>query len=144
VRVPIHQPFNRLALALAHRGHHTSTYHSSYTRVQIDVSQCLEGLDQKTTTPVVCIDWYNGEYGFVEEHCPALCICFENGRLQIMDAETDPHPVLIDTEMTVAECRWNQRGTVLAIAGTEQTDSGPTNVLQFYSPHGDNLRTLKV
>jgi WD repeat-containing protein 35 len=61
-----------------------------------------------------------------------------------MDAETDPHPVLIDTEMTVAECRWNQRGTVLAIAGTEQTDSGPTNVLQFYSPHGDNLRTLKV
>eukprot|EP00038_Savillea_parva_P017457 m.20369 g.20369 ORF g.20369 m.20369 type:complete len:1166 (+) comp3785_c0_seq1:132-3629(+) len=110
---------------------------------KIDVSQCLEGLE-KDVPPVVCIDWYNGEYGFVEENCPALCICFKNGRLQIMDKPTDPHPVLIDTEMTVAECRWNQRGTVLAIAGTERSDSSANNVLQFYSPHGDNLRTLKV
>mmetsp|Transcript_13455 Transcript_13455/g.34500 ORF Transcript_13455/g.34500 Transcript_13455/m.34500 type:complete len:812 (+) Transcript_13455:111-2546(+) len=113
-------------------------------RFEIDLDLCLADFQGRVPPKIVCIDWYNGDHGFIEENCPSLCICFENGRLQIMDSVSDPDPVLIDTEMQVAECRWNERGSVLAIAGSEHTESGVANVLQFYSPHGDNLRTLKV
>lgn len=107
---------------------------------------CLEGC---TEIPMLTsIDWYSGAFGYVEDNCPTLCICFENGRLQIMRSDTDNEPILIDAEMKVVACKWNQHGTVLAIAGSEsvQTDdeTESVNVLQFYTPMGENLRTLKV
>ena len=40
----------------------------------------------------------------------------------------------------VANCQWNHTGSVLALAGRQ----GEANVVQFYNPLGDHLRTLNV
>ena len=55
--------------------------------------------------------------------------------------------------MTAVGCQWNHDGTILAIAGTMTVSGGggmsggetkESNVVQFYNPHGDHLRTLKA
>ncbi|XP_062523342.1 WD repeat-containing protein 35-like [Corticium candelabrum] len=95
------------------------------------------------------IQWYNGRYGYVERDCPCLAVCFDNGRLQIMRHEVDNYPVLIDTGMSVACIDWNHCGSVLAVAGSQSSPGLPEstkecNVVQFYTPTGEHLRTLKV
>lgn len=39
--------------------------------------------------PIVGLDWYNGSGGFMHSMCPALAICFENGKIQLMRSESD-------------------------------------------------------
>ncbi|XP_077990221.1 WD repeat-containing protein 35-like isoform X1 [Glandiceps talaboti] len=92
------------------------------------------------------IDWYNGSGGYVEPGCPCLAICFDNGRAQVMRNEMDDNPVLLDTGMTVVQIQWNQTGSVLAVAGSQksQQQDKDINVVQFYTPFGEHLRTLKV
>ncbi|XP_036398202.1 WD repeat-containing protein 35 isoform X1 [Megalops cyprinoides] len=92
------------------------------------------------------IHWYPGTEGYVEPDCPCLAICFDNGRCQIMRYENDENPVLIDTGMNVASIQWNQCGSVLAVAGSQKAVSmdKDVNVVQFYTPFGEHLRTLKV
>ena len=104
------------------------------------------------------VEWYNGADGYVAPRCPCLAICFDNGRCQIMRDENDEEPVLLDTAMSVAEIQWNHTGSVLAIAGSQRAPTGAgaavatgaaaadkdVNVVQFYSPFGEHLRTLKV
>lgn len=95
---------------------------------------------------VVGLDWYNGRHGYIEQDCPALVVCYYNGAMQIMRNETDETPVIVDTGMTVVCCRWNHNGTVLAVAGM-MTLAGETkdcNVIQFFTPFGEHLRTLKI
>lgn len=103
---------------------------------------CLEGIAGMAN--IAGIDWYSGDYGYMDEDCPSLVVCFDNGRIQIMRHETDQDPALIDTEMTIVQCSWNQRGTVLALAGVQSIDDRDVNVIQFYNPYGDHQRTLKV
>ncbi|XP_074656125.1 WD repeat-containing protein 35-like isoform X2 [Tubulanus polymorphus] len=90
--------------------------------------------------------WYNGEYGYVEPNCPCLAICFDNGRCQIMRNEADDVPILLDTGMQVVHIAWNHTGSVLAVAGSQRAISQDkdVNVVQFYTPFGEHLRTLKV
>uniref|UniRef100_A0A8C9R5G6 WD repeat-containing protein 35 n=1 Tax=Scleropages formosus TaxID=113540 RepID=A0A8C9R5G6_SCLFO len=92
------------------------------------------------------IHWYPGTEGYVEPDCPCLAICFDNGRCQIMRYENDENPVLIDTGMNVASIQWNHCGSVLAVAGSQKAVSldKDVNVVQFYTPVGEHLRTLKV
>ncbi|KAJ8387955.1 hypothetical protein AAFF_G00148890 [Aldrovandia affinis] len=92
------------------------------------------------------IHWYPGTEGYVEPDCPCLAICFDNGRCQIMRYDNDENPVLIDTGMNVASIQWNQSGSVLAVAGSQRAVSmdKDVNVVQFYTPFGEHLRTLKV
>ncbi|XP_058241994.1 WD repeat-containing protein 35 isoform X1 [Hemibagrus wyckioides] len=92
------------------------------------------------------IHWYAGTEGYIEPDCPCLAICYENGRCQIMRYENDDHPVIIDTLMNVASIQWNHSGNVLAIAGSFRNPGGDkdVNVLNFYTPFGEHLRTLKV
>eukprot|EP00039_Didymoeca_costata_P008719 m.115408 g.115408 ORF g.115408 m.115408 type:complete len:1163 (+) comp14202_c1_seq1:133-3621(+) len=104
--------------------------------------QCLQG--SPGTPKIIGMSWYGGEFGFVEAECPVLAVCFQNGRLQIMRSESDEEPQLVDAEMTVVQCEWNQQGTVLALAGMQEVDDRNVNVVQFYTPFGDHLRTLKV
>ena len=61
----------------------------------------------------------------------------------------DDKPVLIDTGMRLAQCRWNTNGSVLALSGTQRTtlssgESRNVSLVQFYTPLGSHLRTLKV
>ncbi|XP_066091676.1 WD repeat-containing protein 35 isoform X1 [Saccopteryx bilineata] len=92
------------------------------------------------------IHWYHGAEGYVEPDCPCLAICFDNGRCQIMRDENDQDPVLIDTDMCVVSIQWNHTGSVLAVAGSQKaaTEDKDVNVVQFYTPFGECLGTLKV
>ncbi|KAB7497422.1 WD repeat-containing protein 35, partial [Armadillidium nasatum] len=38
---------------------------------------------------VVGLQWYNGKHGYLEPDCPALSICYDNGRMQIMRNQND-------------------------------------------------------
>lgn len=92
------------------------------------------------------IHWYAGTGGYVEPDCPCLAICFDNGRCQIMRYENDENPVCIDTLMNVVSIQWNHCGSVLAVAGSLRASNVDKefNVVQFYTPFGEHLRTLKV
>ncbi|XP_021561959.1 WD repeat-containing protein 35 isoform X2 [Carlito syrichta] len=92
------------------------------------------------------IHWYHGTEGYVEPDCPCLAICFDNGRCQIMRHENDQNPVLIDTGMYAVSVQWNHTGSVLAVAGfqKEVMQDKDINVVQFYTPFGEHLGTLKV
>ncbi|XP_030346038.1 WD repeat-containing protein 35 isoform X2 [Strigops habroptila] len=92
------------------------------------------------------IHWYHGTEGYIEPDCPCLAVCYDNGRCQIMRDENDHNPVLIDTGMIVVCIQWNHCGSVLAVAGSLKTASQDkdVNIVQFYTPFGEHLRTLKV
>ncbi|KAJ7408453.1 WD repeat-containing protein 35 [Willisornis vidua] len=90
------------------------------------------------------IHWYHGTEGYVEPNCPCLAVCYDNGRCQIMRDEYDYNPVLIDAGMNVVSIQWNPCGSVLAVAGSLQGTSQDVNIVQFYTPFGEHLRTLKV
>ena len=107
--------------------------------------QCLT--NSSAVARVVSLVWYNGRHGLADPSQPTLAICYASGRLQLMQDENDENPALVDTGMTAVGCQWNQDGTILAVAGqmfvpgAAEKDS---NVVQFYSPQGEHLRTLKV
>ncbi|XP_056342288.1 WD repeat-containing protein 35 isoform X2 [Oenanthe melanoleuca] len=92
------------------------------------------------------IQWYHGTQGYVEPNCPCLAVCYDNGRCQIMRDENDYNPVLIDAGINVVCVQWNSNGSVLAVAGSLKAASQDkdVNVVQFYTPFGEHLRTLKV
>ncbi|XP_033032639.1 WD repeat-containing protein 35 [Trachypithecus francoisi] len=92
------------------------------------------------------IHWYHGTEGYVEPDCPCLAVCFDNGRCQIMRHENDQNPVLIDTGMYVVGIQWNHMGSVLAVAGFQKAamQDKDVNIVQFYTPFGEHLGTLKV
>uniref|UniRef100_A0A8D1X841 WD repeat-containing protein 35 n=1 Tax=Sus scrofa TaxID=9823 RepID=A0A8D1X841_PIG len=92
------------------------------------------------------IHWYHGTEGYVEPDCPCLAICFDNGRCQIMRHENDQNPVLVDTGMHVVSIQWNHTGSVLAVAGSQKasTQDKDANTVQFFTPFGEHLGTLKV
>ncbi|KAG8232917.1 hypothetical protein J437_LFUL011026 [Ladona fulva] len=96
---------------------------------------------------VVSLQWYNGRYGYMEVDCPCLAILFNNGHLHLMRNESDDVPVLVECGIRAVCCQWNQDGSILAVAGTmpsEQPEIKETNVVLFYSPFGECLRTLRM
>ncbi|XP_075212960.1 intraflagellar transport protein Oseg4 [Lycorma delicatula] len=107
--------------------------------------QCLPTMSLNTTQ-VVGLCWYNGHNGYIEENCPCLAICFDTGYLQIMRRENDDLPVILDTGIHATCCAWNHNGSILAVTGAmvlpgEEKES---NIIQFFTPFGELLRTLKV
>jgi hypothetical protein len=65
--------------------------------------------------------------------------------LKIYEYFTDP--VLVDTGMISVGCQWSHDGSILAVAGTMSVTGATekdSNVVQFYTPFGEHLRTLKV
>jgi WD repeat-containing protein 35 len=93
------------------------------------------------------LDWFPRH---LDRRIPCLAVCYQSGHAQIMVNDRDETPVLINTKLISAtEICWNPDGTVLAIAGTGTAmapdgSSKSTPVVQFYSPWGRHLRTLKV
>ena len=58
---------------------------------------------------------------------------------------TDDAPILVDTGMFVKAVKWNPNGNVIAVAGSLiEGPDGNKGVVQFYSPFGVHLRTLRV
>jgi WD repeat-containing protein 35 len=73
-----------------------------------------------------------------------LCIAYQNGMLQLMKSETDDQPVIIDTGMVIVQARWNPNGNVLAVGGSMMEGGDQKGAVQFYTPDGHHLRTLRV
>lgn len=58
---------------------------------------------------------------------------------------TDDKPILIDTGMFIKGMKWNPNGNVLAVGGSLiEGPEGNKGVVQFYSPTGSHLRSLRV
>jgi WD repeat-containing protein 35 len=64
-----------------------------------------------------------------------------------MRDQVDERPVLVNTGLRIAQVRWSSNGSVLAVAGklSDVSDDEDRGIqVQFYSPFGVLLRTLKV
>ncbi|KAI3383681.1 hypothetical protein SNEBB_009265 [Seison nebaliae] len=106
---------------------------------------CLD--DKMTKLDVVALKWYDGRRGFVSAEAPTLAIAFPNGRLQLMRHAYDEKPVMIDAHSSIQSMEWNNTGSILAIGGVlstsdEYTD-GARNIVQFFSPFGQNVSIFK-
>ena len=105
---------------------------------------CLEG--EASGYNLVGIDWYNGKSGYLEENCPQLAISYDIGCLQIMRDEFDEEPITLKLNMTIVSAKWSHKGDVIAVAGSQKSanQDKDVNIIQFYNPFGQHLRTLKV
>ncbi|KAM7334874.1 hypothetical protein ACRRTK_005351 [Alexandromys fortis] len=72
-----------------------------------------------------------------------ICIVYEDGAVIVGSVDD---PILIDTGMYVVGIQWNHTGSVLAVAGSQKvvTQDKDVNIVQFYTPFGEHLGTLKV
>lgn len=109
--------------------------------MRLDI-QCNNESDELVS--IVGLDWYDGKHGCLYTDAPTLAICYENGRIQLMRNESDTNPVLVDSGMSAVHCRWNHNGSMLAVTGYQYEQEKVTNMIQFYEPTGQHIRTLKV
>ena len=98
---------------------------------------------------IASMDWYNGSGGYIHPNTPCLAVCYDDGKVQILQNQRDKNPVKFNTEMTNINIKWNSNGTALAISGTQilrskDGEDKETSVLQFWSPFGDLLRSIKI
>lgn len=107
----------------------------------IDIQCNRENDDQLS---IVGLDWFDGKNRYVNMNTPILAICYENGRMQLMRSENDMNPVIVDSGMSAVHCRWNNNGSMLAVTGYQYDREKVTNMVQFYEPGGQHIRTLKV
>ncbi|KAK9510816.1 hypothetical protein O3M35_005521 [Rhynocoris fuscipes] len=112
--------------------------------MQVNI-QCFPSLVM-SGVPVVGMAWYDGRNGYVEEDCPCFAICYQTGQVQIMRHQNDELPVIFDTRMNAVNCSWNHNGSILAVIGTAvlPDDNKESNVVQFYTLHGEHIRMLKI
>ena len=73
---------------------------------------------------------------------PTLAVAYADGRVQLARGSDDADPIIIDSGVRLRECKWDTRGTTLALAGTSEEKKDA--VVRFYSPKGVKLRSLKV
>ena len=96
---------------------------------------------------IIGVHWYDGMEGYTDPNAPTLAVAFGNGRVQLMRGSEDAEPVVVESDLRLRQCKWNTRGTVLALAGTlapSGSDQREDSVVQFFSPYGKKLRSLKV
>ncbi|XP_067631669.1 WD repeat-containing protein 35 isoform X2 [Eurosta solidaginis] len=104
--------------------------------------QCVS-LNSNRSFKIAAVRWFNGR---TPVNRPVLAICYETCKLQLMRNESDDAPILIDTGMRDIDAEWNHDGSILAVCGTliEYSSSKELNQVNFYSPYGKLVRTLKV
>ncbi|UJR15120.1 hypothetical protein I4U23_002085 [Adineta vaga] len=93
---------------------------------------------------IAAIQWYDGSNGLMSANSKSLVICYENGAMQLMTREDDPSPIILDVDMHVVSVKWNDNGSMLAVAGYQATGDKTHNFVNFYTPWGEHLRSLKV
>ena len=97
---------------------------------------------------IVIIRFDGGLNGYITENYPeenpTLCICYQNGKMQLMKHENDDMPITIDSGMRINSVNWSPNGTILSIGGQFKEGEDVKSAVQFYTPHGNHLRTLRV
>lgn len=76
--------------------------------------------EEEEDNTIIGIHWYDGTEGHMDLDAPTLAVAFKNGRVQIGRGEEDPNATIIDTRMTLSQCKWNAKGNVLALAGSQK------------------------
>ena len=105
--------------------------------------------DDGEDNTIIGIHWYDGTEGHMDADAPTLAVAFKNGRVQIGRGDEDGNATIIDTRITLSQCKWNAKGTVLALAGTQRSvsrdgEERKISIVQFYTPMGEHIRNLKV
>jgi hypothetical protein len=57
--------------------------------------------------------------------------------MQLMSREDDPAPIILDVDMHVVSVKWNDNGSMLAVAGYQTSGDKTHNFIHFYSPWGE-------
>ncbi|XKL59501.1 hypothetical protein PGB90_000517 [Kerria lacca] len=106
--------------------------------------QCLPSI--QIIVHIAYVHWYNGKNGYYCDNCPVLAIAYQSGHVQLMRNQHDDDPIILDTGMHATKCQWNPDGSILAIIGSTVVlgDTKETNIIQFFSPLGEHIRTLKL
>jgi WD repeat-containing protein 35 len=104
----------------------------------------LENINEDHVYAIVALDWYDGRNGYTAIDCPTLAICFENGKICLLNDICDINFKSISTGMSIVCCVWNTFGSLLAIAGTSKKERKDLNIVCFYTAFGEYIKTLKV
>lgn len=64
------------------------------------------------STRLAAVEWYDGMGGAPAAGAAALVVALDNGRIQLMQHESDDSGVCIDTGMRVRGAKWSHNGTV--------------------------------
>lgn len=71
------------------------------------------------------------------DNAPSLCIVTGSGIAVLTKGDEDPHPVVINTEMTTQTCKWSNTGTVIAFTGTaKKGEAKVMSYMKFYDTAG--------
>ena len=68
--------------------------------------------------------------------------------MQLMSREDDSTPIILDVDMSVVSVKWNDNGSMLAVAGFQGQQDKRHNFIHFYSPWGEvrtsnNTKTIE-
>jgi hypothetical protein len=86
---------------------------------------------------IAAIEWYNGSRGMLSTNTKSLAICYENGAMQLMIREVDPSPIILEIDLFVVSVKWNDNGSILAVAGHQTVADKRHNFIYLYSPWGE-------
>lgn len=133
-------PDNRLLL-FAIRNGEVHLYDNTGIFISKISIQCVTLTSTKSIS-VVGLCWYSG---FVQGNRPALAVCYETGKIQLMRNESDDFPIIVDAAIQITAGHWNENGTILGVCGMKNSMSDKeNNQVIFYSAFGQHLRTLKI
>ena len=69
----------------------------------------------------MAIDWYDGMEGYAGQYRAYLSMLrTPMGVVQLARGSDDADPIIIDSGLRLRECKWDTRGTTLALAGTSR------------------------
>ncbi|CRL00247.1 CLUMA_CG013520, isoform A [Clunio marinus] len=103
--------------------------------------QCVT-LSASKSVSVVGLCWF---HGIVQGNRPALAICYETGKIQLMKNESDETPTIIDANIQITAAQWNESGRILGVCGMKNSlNEKENNHVMFFSSFGQHLRTLKI
>ena len=119
------------------------------TRVPLGIPGLAGDNDNdKNTEPtgrLTHLEWYASPLRSIPSHFPSLALVYDSGHIQLMTSEIDDSPLVLDTHLTsITSAEWAKDGSVFAVAGTRVVGERSLHLVQFYSPMGSLLHTLKV
>lgn len=94
-----------------------------------------------------CVRRFDKATGEGSEARKTLAVGLVNGLLQLMSAQIDPQPIIIDTGMRLQHLAWSPDGLLLAVAGNvhvSSQDQSEISVLRFYTEAGAYLRQMRI
>ena len=93
-------------------------YDSNGSKLRMLSLQVMESIHSDELN-IVGIQWFcpfNGKLSIQSvtvETLPSLVIAFDNGSILLLRSETDSDQIIIDTELNITSCKWDNTGNLL-------------------------------